>query len=168
METEPFWWVEHSQCPLVWKETNGPFVAYYNQAKLPCTFHSVHGGSPTSTCSSHSAGTQLFLEYAETSFTPSRSEKTGGCWESNPGSLWLHFPQSLPHNVYIFWFQHEARCSEHLEWKKSLTMGSLLMERTLQSTPDRVLRAHILCSCQVFDWGIQYHLCSTYRGLWGL
>ena len=46
--------------PLVRKETNGPFVAYYNQAKLPCTFHSVHGGSPTSTCSSHSAGTQFF------------------------------------------------------------------------------------------------------------
>ena len=27
---------------------------------------------------------------------------------------------------------------------------------------------HILSGCQVCDWGIQYHLCSTYRGLWGL
>ena len=27
---------------------------------------------------------------------------------------------------------------------------------------------HILSGCRVCDWGIQYHLCSTYRGLWGL
>ena len=27
---------------------------------------------------------------------------------------------------------------------------------------------NILSGCQVCDWGIQYHLCSTYRGLWGL
>ena len=27
---------------------------------------------------------------------------------------------------------------------------------------------HILSGCQVCDWGIQYHLCSTYRGLWGV
>ena len=27
---------------------------------------------------------------------------------------------------------------------------------------------HVLSGCQVCDWGIQYHLCSTYRGLWGL
>ena len=27
---------------------------------------------------------------------------------------------------------------------------------------------HILSSCQVCDWGIQYHPCSIYRGLWGL
>ena len=26
----------------------------------------------------------------------------------------------------------------------------------------------MLSGCQVCDWGIQYHLCSTYRGLWGL
>ena len=26
----------------------------------------------------------------------------------------------------------------------------------------------ILSGCQVYNWGIQYHLCSTYRGLWGL
>ena len=27
---------------------------------------------------------------------------------------------------------------------------------------------HILSGCRVCDWGIQWHLCSTYRGLWGL
>ena len=30
---------------------------------------------------------------------------------------------------------------------------------------------HILSGCQVCDWGIQciqYHLCSTFRGLWGV
>ena len=27
---------------------------------------------------------------------------------------------------------------------------------------------HTLSGCQVCNWGIQYHLCSTYRGLWGL
>ena len=42
-----------------------------------------------------------FLEYAETSFTPSRSEKSGGFWESNPGSLWLHFPHSLPQSRFF-------------------------------------------------------------------
>ena len=26
----------------------------------------------------------------------------------------------------------------------------------------------MLSGCQVCDWGIPYHLCSTYRGLWGL
>ena len=27
---------------------------------------------------------------------------------------------------------------------------------------------HMLTGCQVCNWGIQYHLCSTNRGLWGL
>ena len=27
---------------------------------------------------------------------------------------------------------------------------------------------HILSGCQLCDWGIQYHLCSKYRELWGL
>ena len=27
---------------------------------------------------------------------------------------------------------------------------------------------HILSGCQMCDWSFQYHLCSTYRGLWGL
>ena len=27
---------------------------------------------------------------------------------------------------------------------------------------------HVLSGCQVCDWGIQYHLCSIHRGLWGL
>ena len=27
---------------------------------------------------------------------------------------------------------------------------------------------HILSGCQVCNLGIQYHQCSTYRGLWGL
>ena len=27
---------------------------------------------------------------------------------------------------------------------------------------------HILSGCRVRDWGIQYHLCSIHRGLWGL
>ena len=26
----------------------------------------------------------------------------------------------------------------------------------------------MLSGCEVCDWGIRYHLCSTYRGLWGL
>ena len=39
---------------------------------------------------------------------------------------------------------------------------------TFPVNPLMRLWQHILCGCQVCDWGLQYHLCSTYRGLWGL
>ena len=46
---------------------------------------------------------------------------------------------------------------------KQLSMGSFLMERIFWSTPNGVLMANT-------EWlpGIQYHLRSTHRGLWGL
>ena len=48
--------------------------------------------------------------------------------------------------------------------RKPLSMGSFLVERIFWSTPNGVWW-HILSGCQVCDWGIQYHLCST---LWGM
>ena len=59
---------------------------------------------------------------------------------------------------------HEARHSEHFEWATThhgFFPGFLVPNWR-----------HILSGCQFAtdfcDWGIQYHLCSTYRGLWGL
>ena len=56
-----------------------------------------------------------------------------------------------------------------LQWEKPLSMGSFLMERIFQATPNTVLTAHTewLPGVQL---GIQYHLCSTYKGLcmWSL
>ena len=40
--------------------------------------------------------------------------------------------------------------------------------RKIFSQPPTKFWRHILSGCQVCNWGIQYHLCSTYRGLWGL
>ena len=40
--------------------------------------------------------------------------------------------------------------------------------RQFSSQPLMEFWRHILSGCQVCDWGIQYHLCSIYRGLWGL
>ena len=50
--------------------------------------------------------------------------------------------------------------------RKPLSMGSFLMEKIFCQTLTEFWW-HILSGCQVCDWGIQYHLCSTYRGLWG-
>ena len=42
----------------------------------------------------------------------------------------------------LIYFQHEARSSEHLEWKKKLGIGFFLMERNFRSTLNGVLTAH--------------------------
>ena len=67
----------------------------------------------------------------------------------------------------FIYFQREARCSEHLEWENhsAWVLSSL---REFSSQPLTKFWRHILRSSQMCDWGIQYHLCSTYRGLWGL
>ena len=52
--------------------------------------------------------------------------------------------------------------------RKPLNMGSFLLEREISSQPLTNIWQHMLSGCLVCDWGIQYHLCSTYRGLWGL
>ena len=51
--------------------------------------------------------------------------------------------------------------SNHLAWALSWWRG-------FSSQPLTEFWRHILSGCQVCDWGIQFHLCSTYRGLWGL
>ena len=59
------------------------------------------------------------------------------------------------------WLSHQ--CSATEPWQPVLSWwwefsGKSIME----------FWQHMLSGCQVCDWGIQYHLCSTYRGLWGL
>ena len=67
----------------------------------------------------------------------------------------------------FIYFQREARCSEHLEWENH-SAWVLSWWREFSGRPLTEFWRHILSGCQVCDWGIQYHLCSTYRGLWGL
>ena len=82
----------------------------------------------------------------------------------------LHPLYSLPLLVVVGTLFPVISCLM-LSWafreRKPLSMGSLLMERIFRSTPNGVLW-HIMSGCQVCDWGIQYHLCSTCRGLWEL
>ena len=59
----------------------------------------------------------------------------------------------------FIYFQRETRC--YLAWVLS-------WRREFSSRPLTEFWWHMLSVCQVCDWGIQYHLCSTYRGLWGL
>ena len=53
-----------------------------------------------------------------------------------------------------------------MNWKrKTLSMSSLLMERIFRLAPNEIWW-YVLSGCQVYNQGIQYHVCSTYRGLW--
>ena len=106
--------------------------------------------------------------------------KAGSYRQSNLGHLWLE-PPVLCHSattagqpptltilyIYCIYFQHEARCFEHLEWENH-SAWVLSWWREFSGQPLMEFWWHILSGCQVCDWGIQYHLCSTYRGLWGL
>ena len=95
-----------------------------------------------------------------------------------PWHLWLKLPvlchwattTGQPPTVKILY----VYCSGGTE-SLSLTPGSHLAVLEVlnasvahwtifRSTPNRVLMA----GCQVWDWGIQYHLSSTHRGLWQL
>ena len=67
----------------------------------------------------------------------------------------------------FLYFQCEARCSEQLEWE-NYSAWVLSWWREFSSQPLTEFWQHILSGWQVCHWGIQYHLCSTYRGLWGL
>ena len=81
--------------------------------------------------------------------------------------LAFHFPLFSPHNSQFHLFPVWGKILWAFRVRKPLSMGSFLMERIFRSTPNRVLTAHA-------QWlpGVwlrhQYHLCSTYRGLWGL
>ena len=106
--------------------------------------------------------------------------KAGSYRQSNLGHLWLE-PPVLCHSattagqpptltilyIYCIYFQHEARCFEHLEWENH-SAWVLFWWREFSSQPLMEFRWHILSGYWVCDWGIQHHLCSACRGLWGL
>ena len=61
----------------------------------------------------------------------------------------------------------EARCFEHFEWENH-SAWVLSWLGGFSGWPLTEFWRHMLSGCQVCDWGIQYHLCNTYKGLWGL
>ena len=61
----------------------------------------------------------------------------------------------------FIYFQHEARCSEHLDCENYSAWVFLLMEKISSQTLAEFWW-HILTNYQVCNCGIQYHLCSTY------
>ena len=75
----------------------------------------------------------------------------------------LHFPLVITSK--FLYFQHEVRCSEHLE-NYSVWVLSWWIE--FSCWPLIEFWRHILSGCQGCDWGIQYQVYSTYRGLWEL
>ena len=92
-------------------------------------------------------------------------------WQLKPEVSWVWLLATAGFFTFLYfclitskfiYFQHKARCSEHLEWvNHALSMGSFLMER-----PITEFWWHIwVHGYQVCGWGIQYHLCSTYGGL---
>ena len=67
-----------------------------------------------------------------------------------------HAPDLTIRCLVVFSTNHSAS-----RIRKSLSMGSLQFSG--QSLME--FWRHILSGCKVCDWGIQYHLCSIYRGL---
>ena len=67
----------------------------------------------------------------------------------------------------FIYFQHGARCSEHLEWENHSAWIFFLVRKISSQTLVEFWWL-ILSGYQVCDCGIQYHLCSTCRGFWGL
>ena len=88
------------------------------------------------------------------------SEKAGSRQESNPGHLWLEPPHIIT-SKFIF-----SNLLWALEWENH-SPWVLSWWREFSDQPLTEFWWHILRGCQVWDWGIQYHLCSAYRGLWG-
>ena len=93
-----------------------------------------------------------------------------------PEVFWVRLPATAGLFIFLYfrliackflYFQCEARCSEHIEWEKH-SAWVLSWWRKFSGRPLTKFWQHILSGCQVCDWGIQYHLSSTYRGLWGL
>ena len=64
-----------------------------------------------------------------------------------------------------FFFQREARCSEHLEWV-NCSAWVLSWWREFSGWPLTEFWRRILSGCQVCDWGIQYHLCTGGSSHW--
>ena len=92
-------------------------------------------------------------------------QSTGGSSQRCPGfSRPFHFHLITSKFLY---FHHETRCSEHLEWENH-SAWVLSWWKEFSSRPLTEFWRHILSGCQVSNWGIQYHLCSTYWGLWEL
>ena len=97
-------------------------------------------------------------------------------WRLKPEVSWVQLPVTAGFFTFLYfrlitskfiYFQREARCSEHLEWVNH-SAWVLSWWREFSGRPLMEFWWHILGGCQVCDWGIQCHLCSTYRGLWGL
>ena len=100
-------------------------------------------------------------------------QNTGGSSRRCPGfdsrrlptaGFFLYFRLIISKFIY---FQREARCFQHLnKVRKPLRMGSPDGEN-FRSTPNGALTAHTEWLPDG-DWGIQYHLRTIHRGLWGL
>ena len=88
------------------------------------------------------------------------------CLTPSDCGLFTFFYFCLMTSKFLY-IQHGAICSEHLEREYHLP-GVLSWWREFSSQPLTEFWLHTLSSCQVCNWGIQYHLCRTHRGLWGL
>ena len=73
----------------------------------------------------------------------------------------FHFPLFHLITSEFLYFQLEAKCSEDLE-RVNHSAWVLSWQRKLSRRRLTELWQHIPNGCQVRDWGIQYHLCSTY------
>ena len=85
-----------------------------------------------------------------------------GCWRG-----WTQDTSGLSHQLDSFISSVRQDTLECLEWENRSTW-ILSWWREFSGRPLTEFWHHILSGCQVCDWGIQYHLCSTHRGLWGL
>ena len=86
------------------------------------------------------------------------------CLTCTPGSHSVCASCNLLNSLIPTW----GKSSKHSDRENPLSMGSLLMERIFQLTPNQVLTAHTLVAARCVTEAIQCHLCRTYRGLWGL
>ena len=111
-----------------------------------------------------------------------RKWKVGSHRVSNPGHLWLELhavhcrrhwattARKLPTLTISYEGWWLSGCSEHyIKWGKTLGMGSFLMQRIFQlNFKPAGYWQHILSGCQVCNWGIQCHLCTTDCESWWL
>ena len=98
-------------------------------------------------------------------------------WKHNHGSTYIetmvaliertHENQSIPnYNIQIHLFPAWGKMILAFRVRKPLRMGTFMIERIFQSTPNGILMAHTEW-LPMWDWSIQYHLCRTYRGCGG-
>ena len=111
-------------------------------------------------------------------------EKNHSAWEKTTQhekkTLSMRKKHSAWEKKHSAWENHSAweKNTQHEKKPLSMRKNNSVWERATQYgfSPDREFSGwpltefwrHILSGCQVCDWGIRCHLCSTYKGLWGL